>query len=99
MRTRVVSLILALMGSSPPTTMQVPHPEVGDPGGTAGGTTGFLTSAASGLRGGGVDDRLHRRDAIRGKSTLTGVLANHVLVRREVNTVDPVVGDVAVNPL
>src|SRR3989442_12421566 len=55
--------------------------------------------AYSAFRGGGIDDRLHFRDAIGRKAALRRVLAYGLLVGCDVNTIDLVVGHVAMQPL
>src|SRR5262249_30507570 len=51
------------------------------------------------LGGGRVDDRPHLRDAVRREPALPRVLANEIRRGRDVDAVDPVVGDVALDPL
>src|SRR6476659_93690 len=51
------------------------------------------------LRGRRIDQRFHRRDLIGWEATHPRMLAHHLLVRRDVDAVDLVVGDVALNPL
>src|ERR1700722_5735431 len=51
------------------------------------------------LADGGVDDRSYLGDAIGREAALLGMGANGGLVRRDVDAVDLVVGDVAVQPL
>ena len=47
----------------------------------------------------GIDHRPHRGNPVRGKTSALGVLADQLLVLREVDAVDLVVGDEAVDPL
>src|SRR6202022_4025982 len=49
--------------------------------------------------GGRIDHRSHLGDAIRGESAARRVLANLILVLRDVHAVDPVIYDVALKPL
>ena len=51
------------------------------------------------LGGGGVDDRVHGRDDVGGKSAEASVLPHQVRVVGDVDAVDLVVGDVALDPL
>src|SRR5690606_11147 len=51
------------------------------------------------LGGRRIDHRRHLRHTVGGKATLLRMLANEVLVRRDVDTVDLVAGHVAVQPL
>jgi hypothetical protein len=46
-----------------------------------------------------VEETSERSDATGGHTELTGVLADRLRVRRQVHAIQPVVGDVAVQPL
>ena len=54
---------------------------------------------AASLAGGGVDDGPYLGDAIGGKAAHLGVAADGFFIRSDVDAVDLVVGDVAMQPL
>ena len=53
----------------------------------------------AGFGGRRVDDVPHLRNAVRGEASLARVFAHHLFVGRDVDAVDLVVGDVALQPL
>lgn len=60
----------------------------------------FLITEANGLFSGSrIDDRPNLRDAVGGETALLRVLPDSVFIRRDVDAVNFVVGNVAVNPL
>src|SRR4051812_48646253 len=52
-----------------------------------------------GFGGGGIDDVLHLGDAVRRESSSHRVLADDVLIRSDIDTIDLVRRDVALDPL
>jgi hypothetical protein len=48
---------------------------------------------------GGIDDRPDFRNPVGGEATHLGVLADHGFIGRDVDAIDLVVGDEALNPL
>src|SRR5919106_2233578 len=63
------------------------------------GTSGLRRVRSLLFSGCRIEDVLHFGDAVRGEAPPRRVLPNHLLVRRDVDAVDDVAGDVAVHPL
>src|SRR5580658_5734231 len=58
-----------------------------------------LGSRSNGFGGSGIDDAADLRDAVGREAALARMLPYHLLVGRDVNAVNLVVGDVALQPL